>query len=166
MKVFSTTPRDIVSQYSGIDPFPIKRAYPDRLFSLNVLDSIYRGYPIGMLTFCTIDDELYILDGYKRLTVLALCFSQTEKVYFNPVEETFSFYVCEGGATVSLSTILDNHKLHKWFKEYEPPLEPDYFDRVRHLHHQLTKNYSIPVAQIREGKNTSELFLIRMRIQA
>lgn len=137
---------------------------------VELLDSIWRGYPIGSLLFwrrpapsdsirvggatvaVSACDAWWLVDGQQRTTAMAATLGDLHhgadrrwSVYFDP--ERCAFFGGEVapervGLDIPLALLGDRRRLLKWMREYEPP---DELTEVIETAEQRILDYTIPV---------------------
>jgi hypothetical protein len=152
----------------------------------DLAESIYRGYPIGLLIFYKVPQELksrnesyWVLDGQQRLLSFVLIMKgqvrtivggreKTKRfdIWFDPVNERFELRrPSEGENWVKLSEILQIRKraeLERLLRE--KGFGPDEQDRISTLWRVFREDYNVPVYELSEDVDLDDLGNIFVRI--
>jgi hypothetical protein len=152
----------------------------------DLAESIYRGYPIGLLIFYKVPQELksrnesfWVLDGQQRLLSFVLIMEGQVKaiiggqertkrldIWFDPANERFELRKpVEGENWVKLSEILQLRKraeLESLLRERG--FGPDEQDRISTLWRIFREDYNVPVHELPEDVDLDDLGNIFVRI--
>ncbi len=85
------------AESGGVETPEFQRAFVwDAKRVAEFVDSIYKGYPIGMLIFWRRPNEnvKYIVDGLQRITSMCLIFDKTPKWYRRDAKSKSLWLVC------------------------------------------------------------------------
>lgn len=151
----------------------------------DLAESIYRGYPIGLLVFYEIPSELrsqnkhyWVLDGQQRLLSLVVIMKGQVKairggqeavvrfdIWFDPVNDRFELRRPSAGENwVRLSDLLKIQKrseLEKMLRERG--FSPDEQDRISTLWRIFREDYKVPVHKLSENLDLDDLGNIFVR---
>ena len=171
--------------------FPeIQRAYVwNRPQARDLIDSLYRQYPSGLIllwkpeTLPELRDGYFdqaaqrqpnylVLDGQQRLTSLAHVFDGTIPVYFNLQDQTFEIYSAKMTANpfwVSVSDTVGKGAVRVW-RELETRIDPrsdnadksrldEYLDRLSRLERIKEYRYPVMIIHTDDYEEVTEAFI-------
>ena len=156
-----------------------QRSYTwDRQKATLLMDSLYREYPIGIVTFWTQQDEdnrsvRMIVDGQQRLTTIYTCFKDTEPprqrvskkelpigMCFSPKQEIFKFPTRadrrEDNTWIQVPEALkDDESIENWERNVEAGGASR--EELRHYHRCIRKLASVREREIKEQEVNANL---------
>ena len=156
-----------------------QRSYTwDRQKATLLMDSLYREYPIGIVTFWTQQDEddrsvRMIVDGQQRLTTIYACFKDTAPphqrtskreipigMHFSPKQEEFKFPTRadrrEDHTWIKVSEALqDDERTENWERNVEAGGANK--DEIRRYHRRIRRLASVRDREIKEQEVDANL---------